>query len=202
MKSEEIQKLVTEWYSKPSVFNDNSSTYPKHKDYIDCKLLDVEKMITRKNVLNLGCCYPSDEMQFSETARKWTAIDISPEIIAKCKSLVNKPNVEFMVGDMTNLKLFIDEEFDTVIDFSSGDHLTEEAYKRALKEIYRVLDKNGYFLITYSNLDSFPEINYYGDFGYFRATSEKEMYNWLEDTGFKIVKSIDEGDRIGMVAIK
>ena len=168
MNSNEVQDLVTQWYSKEHVFKDNAATYPKSIDYVDCKLLDVKKMITGKTVLNLGCCYPSDEMQFSRTAKKWTAIDVSPQVIDKCKNLVSQSNVEFMVADMTNLSHFDAGGFNTVIDFSTGDHLTEESYKKALKEIYRVLSKNGYFLVTYANVASFPEKEYYGDFGYFR----------------------------------
>lgn len=201
MNSKEIQGLVTEWYSRPNVFQDNAATYPKAKDYVDCKLLNVPKMITGKNVLNLGCCYPSDEMQFSATAKSWIAIDISPQVIEKCKQLVQKPNVEFKVGDMTNLE-FTNGQFDTVIDFSSGDHLTEEGYKTALKEIYRVLAKNGTFIVTYANSDSFPDIDHYGDFGYFRSASPATMRKWLVDAGFKLVTTENQGDRIGLVATK
>lgn len=197
----EIQKLVTDWYSQPSVWNANSATYPKRPDYIDCRLLDVPTMVTNKRVLDLGCCYPSDALQFGETAMWWFSIDISPEIIKRCKALVHKPNVFFYVADMRNLpwpKLY----FDTVLDFSSGDHLTEEDYKLALKEIWRVLTFNGYFVLTFANLDSFPEREYYGDFGYFRATDTKEMKRWVEDVGFTVIREEIEGDRIGLVAVK
>ena len=70
----DIKNKVVDWYSRDNVLNDNALTYPKNPNYVDCVLLK-EKYIKNKNVLNLGCCYPSDEIQFSHLANKWTAID-------------------------------------------------------------------------------------------------------------------------------
>lgn len=201
MDSEEIQKQVTDWYSANWVFAANEATYPKHPDYVDCKLLNIPNMITDKYVLNLGCCYPADEIQFSKTAKTWYAIDISKELIKRCKEIVNRPNVVFSVGDMASLS-FQDEFFDTVLDFSSGDHLTEEKYKTTLKEVYRVLKPLGCFIVTYANLASFKQKDHFGDFGYFRATSEQDMVTWVTEAGLQVVRTENNGDRIGLVAVK
>lgn len=195
--SEETQNLVTAWYSREDMWKANSTTYPKSPNYVDCILLDVPSMVTNKNVLNLGCCYPSDEMQFSETAMQWHSIDLSSEIIRKAKELVQKSNVKFHQMDMKKLE-FPDNYFDLVLDFSSGDHLLEEDYKKVLKEVHRVLIDGSIFIVTYANSASFPQINYYGDFGYFRSTDPLNMVNWLLDANFTILEQVITEDRAGI----
>lgn len=202
MNSKETQDSVTAWYSRQDMWVANSATYPKAPNYIDCVLLDVPSMVTGKKVLNLGCCYPSDELQFSETAMEWFAIDLSYEIVKRSFELVkDRSNVIILHMDMKEL-LFSNNYFDTVLDFSSGDHLLEEDYKKTLTEVHRVLFKDGIFIVTYANSHSFPKINYYGDFGYFRATDPLDMKNWVMDAGFTVLEEIITGDRAGLVAKK
>ncbi len=197
-----IEPDVINWYSRDDMWEANSHTYPKASNYIDCALLDVNSMVTDKTVLNLGCCYPSDEMQFSATAKKWVAVDFSPKVIERCKKLMAADNLEFIEMNMKNLE-FPESTFDTVLDFSSGDHVTEDDYNVVLTEVYRVLKPEGIFIVTYANRNVFISKDQYGDFGYWRCDTPEEMKGKLEKVGFKVIRQ--EGypeDRAGAVGKK
>ena len=53
-------------------------------------------------------------------------------------------------GDIRHLP-FPDEKFDIIIDFSTTDHLPLKDLKKTIEELYRVLKKNGVFLIYHLN---------------------------------------------------
>lgn len=199
---DDIEALVVSWYSRPDMWEANSQTYPKSPGYIDCRLLDVQSMVVNKDVLNVGCCFPSDELQFSHDARKWVAIDFSSTIVSRCQATIQRPNLEFVHMNMRDLK-FPSLSFDTVLDFSSGDHVCEEDYRATLTEIYRVLRPSGHFIVTYANLNVFKIKDNYGDFGYWRCASPEEMREMVEVAGFKVIREEDPtADRAGLVALK
>ena len=90
-------------------------------------------------------------------------------------------NVKFLQGDGTNLK-FKNSSFDYVIETNSFHHLD---FKTAIKEVYRVLKKNGsfylmdiskYFFIWPLGL-FFPAESYF---------TKNEFIKQLESDGFKI----------------
>jgi ubiquinone/menaquinone biosynthesis C-methylase UbiE len=148
--------------------------------------------------LNLGCHYPRDEMNISGLASAWLSIDFCEEVILKCKSLVQRPNLTFTVMDMRKLDIK-DECFDIVLDFSSGDQMDEESYITVLKEVYRVLVSGGYLAIAFTDREYYKEYTEdnrgkYGDFGYTRADTPKEMFTMTLQCGFNTINLIQGMD--------
>jgi len=80
-----------------------------------------------------------------------TGLDLTPEMISAAKT-INKEkqtNIEFIVGDATDLK-FEDKFFDQALFSFNGLMQIPERKNRikALKEIKRVLTENGIFIFT------------------------------------------------------
>lgn len=111
-----------------------------------------------KQVLNIGCAEPIDEMQFVEKVSKWVALDINEKLIKTAEeiarrklhpSLFNK--LQFLQGDATSMK-FPDDTFDIVVSFSTIEHIPgAEARQKVFKEISRVLKPDGVAIVTVPN---------------------------------------------------
>lgn len=179
--------------------------------YIASKALSDWLLLTSvdlkgKEVLNIGCAEPIDEIQFIEKVSKWVALDINEKLIRTAEeiarrklhpSLFNK--LEFIRGDATALK-FDDNTFDIVVSFSTIEHIPDKkARQRALEEIARVTKKGGYVVITVPNRIS----TFYwadkrnrrlgiSDYGYSYLYTPFEIKGLLKSSGLKPIKFASE----------
>ena len=190
-------QAVRDWYATQA----NWEPHEPHAADLDNSLVAPEISLT-KCVLNLGCFYPNTELLFAHNTYKWISIDFTPEVIERCRNDFPELHnyVDFYCMTMKNLPWgnFV---FDLVLDLSSGDHLLLDDYKQTLKEVKRVLIKHGTFIVVYANLDHFPDgqTDVYGQWGFERRTSSKDMRAMLENTGFTIVREESNSSRSGMV---
>lgn len=186
----DIEKAVQSWYGAASVWG------PQGKDagWADYILIDQGTLLEGKDVLNLGCFYPEDEIKFAARARSWNAIDFTREVIEKCPPLA--PAAIFRVESMTELG-WDAASFDVVLDFSSGDHLTREDFRRTLAEVRRVLRPGAAFVVVFTNTVRMVEydiwkpgqVEEHGRFGYSRGDTEEEMRAMLAQAGLEFVRS-------------
>lgn len=199
--------LVCKWYSLPEHWRATGKT----TGCVDYVMLQQGELLRGKDVLNLGCFYPEEELRFGYLAHHWEAIDFSPAVISQCRQLVTLPIVNFSVMDMRYLK-FADASFDVVLDLSSGDQMAESSYRKVLAEVSRVLRNDGVFIIAFTDASWFSEHDDYwkthriklGDYGYVRADTEEDMRLLLAGAGLKVREFIKgEADgRAGIVAYK
>lgn len=196
--SEETQEAVTNWYSREDIWDENSSD--KTDTSIDRTFVNINHYIKHKTVLNLGCFYPTEELYFGPYAKKWYAIDLCKNVIEKASKLITLDNIKFEVMDMRNLK-YQDDMFDTVLDFSSGDHLLFSDYKKVIQEVKRVLKPGGTFIILYANIQYYPDKlqNCYDLHGFERRTYPKDLYHLLENNNFFILKTDTFSARSGIL---
>jgi ubiquinone/menaquinone biosynthesis C-methylase UbiE len=98
-------------------------------------------------VLEVGCgegygaSYLSDKL-------KMVAIDVDRDIIERAKIKYVHSAINFMVYDGINLP-FNDDYFDAVISFQVIEHIKDD--KKYIQEIYRVLERDGVFIVTTPN---------------------------------------------------
>jgi SAM-dependent methyltransferase len=187
---------VKNWYGDPAHWVD-----PGERAHDFDKTLIPLEIITNKHILNLGCFYPRIELALAGLAASWHSIDFSEEVIRRCKTF--ETPAMFNVMDMRSLQ-FLDNSFDTVLDLSSGDHMSFGDYYIVLEEVNRVLHKDGHFIVTYANYDHFDDYSYdyYGEWGYERRTPSGVMICTLESFGFKILKEDNTGKRSGFLCQK
>lgn len=89
-------------------------------------------------------------LQGSDPCNRYVGLDISEEIIKTARK--NHPNFKFLVGDFLNLP-FPDDTFDIIFSIASFHHIpSTELRLEALKEMKRVLKKDGIILMIVWNL--------------------------------------------------
>lgn len=169
-------------------------------DVFELLLADVRKDITKeigpagKSVLDVGTGTGSLALDLSTKAAKVVGIDLSAEMLDIAKKKKRKDNLTFLLMDASNMP-FEDGEFD-IVTISLGLHdMPPEIRTLVLKEVKRVLKKDGKLCIleydlpknnllglVSSRLINTIESKYYLDF----VTSDFEHY--LDTLGFKIGK--------------
>jgi ubiquinone/menaquinone biosynthesis C-methylase UbiE len=160
--------------------------------------------ISKEKVLDFGCGRGILTLQLSKIFKKAYGIDIKPltnkkdidpsgplyevqEII--WKEFEKKFNVKF---NYYNKKFpFNNEEFECVVAYAVLEHISKRELKQSLKEIKRVLKKEGILYIsrTPRNLSFSERIGkYFGFGGHEKLFEEKEIKKLLKEEDFKIIQ--------------
>jgi SAM-dependent methyltransferase len=100
-------------------------------------------------ILEVGCGTASNLWFFSLEGFDVAGIDASSSAITKAQARFKKDNLkgDLRVGDFTQLP-FQDHSFDLVIDRAALTHSGTSTIKSAVREIHRVLKKDGKFFFT------------------------------------------------------
>jgi len=100
-----------------------------------------------KKVLDLGCGDGLFSKEIAKLNNEVYGIDVSPLAIEKAKQQENpKLKLHFQIQDIFKLE-FKDNFFDTVIGLDLIEHLHPNQVKNHLKEVFRVLKPQGFYLI-------------------------------------------------------
>lgn len=173
------------------------------------KLKETERK--KIKVLELGCGSCSNLWMVAHEGFKAYGIDISQESISLGRKMLEKWRVkgELQVASMTDLP-YKNSQFDVVIDVFSANCLNIKDFQICLKEVARVLKKNGNFFSYTPSIGSNAFKNYlpankidkytlngvyrktspyYGNFYPFRFTSQKYYRRLLEKNGFETISS-------------
>lgn len=99
-------------------------------------------------VLEIGCGTGEFTKRIAKTGAYITAIDISPDLLEIAKKTIPDVNVSFHIQNAEKFD-FEDGSFDVVIGSSILHHLN---LNPALKEVYRVLKREGGIVFTEPNM--------------------------------------------------
>ncbi len=103
-------------------------------------------------VLDVGCGPGIMVKELLDFGYKFWGVDATPNMIEECnKNFENWSGVHFSIGDATDLK-FPDKSFDLVICMGVIDRI--EKYELAIREMMRVIKKDGSLIIVFPNLYS------------------------------------------------
>ena len=142
----EINGIVKEYASKMFLFKSEETVLELLKPTLQgMKMLDVGVGAGRTTIY------------FAPLVHKYVGIDYSAKMITACKNKF-KENKEwsFNISDVKNLGSFDDDEFDFVLFSFNGLDCMSGTYddrQEALKEIRRVLKKDGCFFLSAHNLN-------------------------------------------------
>ena len=168
-------------------------------DVFELILSDVRNQITKeinpinKSVLDVATGTGSLAIDLSKSAEKVIGIDLSSKMLDVAEKKRKNDNLSFVLMDASCMK-FNDEEFD-LVTISLGLHdMPLDIRTLVLKEVKRVLKRNGKLYILEYDLPQNPlgavssrlintfESKYYLDF------INSDFYNYLNTFGFKIEK--------------
>jgi ubiquinone/menaquinone biosynthesis C-methylase UbiE len=168
-------------------------------DVFELILSDVRNQITKeinpinKSVLDVATGTGSLAIDLSKSAEKVVGIDLSSKMLDVAEKKRKNDNLSFLLMDASCMK-FNDEEFD-LVTISLGLHdMPLDIRTLVLKEVKRVLKRNGKLYILEYDLPQNPlgavssrlintfESKYYLDF------INSDFYNYLNTFGFKIEK--------------
>ncbi len=117
----------------------------------------IEKILKKnrvKTVLDLTCGTGSQVLWLAKHGFQVVGSDFSPKLlkIAKSKARKERIPVKLIEGDMRNLYV---GQFDAVITIASAvGHLTKNGFEKAIQNIYRNLNKGGFYIFDIFNLSS------------------------------------------------
>lgn len=149
-------------------------------------------------MLDLGC---GSGRNFEQVKVKIVGIDFSKKMLGFAKQCKKERNIdaELVCGNLTNLP-FEDETFDVCICISTLQCIEgKENRKKALKELHRVMKKNGEILISCWNRnqprfkgkkEDFIPWNFEGKklMRYYYLFDQKELQKLLESVGFEVLE--------------
>ena len=146
----------------------------------------INKALAGK-ALEIGCGIGETTILLAEKYSRLmiTAVDCDKEQIEKARKNKKLKNVKFQQGDATKLK-FKNSSFDYVIETNTFHHIKN--YSKAIKEVYRVVKKNGIFYAMDISKYIFiwPLRIFFPPESYF---TKKEFIQNLENNGFRVEKS-------------
>lgn len=154
-------------------------------------------------LLDIGCGPANSTLPFAQAGFSCYACDISPNMLKLAKQYAKKHNVKikFTVGNILKIQ-FPKQNFDYVISIAAFHHLDSESKRlRALKEIKKVLKKNGKFFVTVWNNkekgDKYVPWNHSGKVyqRYYHFFSKSELKDLFKKAGFVTTIYFDEKEK-------
>ncbi len=123
-------------------------------------LVNYREYIAGKRVLDIGCGTGRTTAILKNLSSSYIGLDYSLEMIESCRQRFN--NVRFVHGDVKDMsKEFGDREFDFIMfSFNGLDSINHADRLQGLREIYRVLSRDGLFVFSSHNRNHRYAISY------------------------------------------
>ncbi len=145
----------------------------------------------KKPVWDLGCGPGQTTKYLHDLGIKISGLDLSEKTVAEAKK--NYPEISFSRGNMLDLD-FPDSSIAGIVSFYAIVHFTKDQLETAVRQIYRVLQPGGLFLLTFHIGDETIHLEEYlgkkidVDFMFF---STDFISGCLEKTGFREIEIIE-----------
>lgn len=162
------------------------------------KVINLLALKSEENLLDVGCGTGTllilAKQRFPKI--KMTGIDIDPRVlgIATKKTTKMGLDIEYFKTSSANMP-FKDSTFDVVVSSLVFHHLPTEVKKQTIKEIHRVLKKEGRFLLadfgkkeglTLFILDFITKLFRLPESSTLQDNIKGNLPEWLEQSGFKV----------------
>jgi tRNA (cmo5U34)-methyltransferase len=122
---------------------------PRYEEMLATLFLYIPNGFAPKSILELGCGTGNLSSlivrHFPEA--KLTAVDISGEIISKCKDRLKGNHINYLQEDFTKLN-FPDKSFDLIISSIAIHHLADPDKKKLFQSVYEWLVNGGVFTFS------------------------------------------------------
>ncbi|MFJ8457681.1 glycosyltransferase [Lysinibacillus xylanilyticus] len=141
----------------------------------------VIPLLKNKVVLDAACGEGYGSEILSAQARQVYGMDIDEKSITHAKKTYVKSNLDFLVGSIEKLP-FEDDFFDIIVSFETIEHVDENLQKKFLKEIKRVLKKDGLLIISTPNKKVYSDHRNYSNPFHIKEFYKDEFYTFLKSS--------------------
>jgi ubiquinone/menaquinone biosynthesis C-methylase UbiE len=118
-----------------------------------------------KKVLDIACGEGYGSFYLAENAKEVIGVDIDSETIKYATKRYKKNNLSFILGSADSIPIDENGIFDVVVSFETIEHISEESQFLFLKEVKRLLKKDGILIISTPSKESYSDIpNYKNEF--------------------------------------
>lgn len=148
--SDQVEYYLNHLEKQKKAMKNKYSILGQHHNHLDSFVRNsVSKLKSGSKILDAGCGLSAWTNTRLRNKYKISGIDGEPDSIAACKILY--PNQNYTVGNLYKLDAR-EDAFDCVVMREVIEHfITPEI---AVKEVNRILKKNGLFILTTPNYDS------------------------------------------------
>ncbi len=144
---EQGERMVPAFHRGQLVYGEHISRYES-----------IQGLLKDKIVLDIASGSGYGTYLLSDKAKKVYGVDIETEALEYAKRNYAKENIEYILGSAENIPL-PDSSIDVLVTFETIEHVKD--YKTFMREIKRVLKKDGYAIISTPNDPEFPEGNHF-----------------------------------------
>lgn len=110
-------------------------------------------------ILEIACGYGRWTQYLKDLCHDLILVDLSNECINACKQRFSDcSHIRYHVNDGKSLDMISDSSVDFVFSFDSLVHADESVLKAYLKQLHRIMNKNGVAFIHHSNLGEYYNI--------------------------------------------
>lgn len=149
---------------------------------------DSINMITKKNFSAIDVSCGTGEgllILRNKTKNNLAGIDLSSKMITIAKQKIKDPKIELKHANVEKIS-YKDNNFDVVLSTEAFHHYPRP--QRSLKEMKRILKKNGELIITDPDFLLFNRIFEWLEPGCFHIYNKKEMKKLFIEQGFKDIE--------------
>ncbi len=169
------ERMVPEFHKGHSIYGEHFIRYEA-----------TQEIVSGKIVLDIASGSGYGTKMIARSAKKVFGVDVSAESIEYAKQHFGSKNIEYICGDGESIPL-ADASVDVVVSFETIEHIKD--YKTFMKEVSRVLKKDGLLLLSTPNDLEFAEGNHY----HLHEFEEAELTDLIKQH-FKNVKMYFQGD--------
>lgn len=167
----------------PTIANKHTSHYKEHLQ----RYVFANKYILnpKSKILDIACGvgYGTRYIASNNEYASIHGVDISIDCIKYAMANYDRENIVYQNSDATDLKMFDDNVFDYALSFETIEHVPIGAEYTMLKELYRVMRKDGILILSTPNR---VRDNYQANKFHFKEYTVVELIELLTSCGFVI----------------
>jgi ubiquinone/menaquinone biosynthesis C-methylase UbiE len=185
-KIENLYDSVAKEYAE--TFSGEHEKKPKDQEIL--KRFSIE-IGDRRPVWDFGCGPGETAKYLKKLGIEISGLDLSEKILKQARTI--HPEINFKKGNILELE-FDDDSIGGVVAFYAIVHFTEKQVEIAFREVFRVLQQDGLFLLTYHigeetiHIEEFLNKKTDIDFMFFNTDF---IYSCLRKIGFKKIEIIE-----------
>jgi len=165
------------------------STRYESADVSEVQELLLQTFAQNSHILEIGCGSGRDASFMVKNSYDVTAVDGSKNMIEEARKIHSELTDKLLCRTLPD-DLEFNIKFDGIYSIATLMHLPKEHLKRAISNIYNLLNQNGKFFMSVSLFRDDIEDNGFDKKGrFFLVLSLEEWINICKKVGFKVLKS-------------